>query len=191
VLTCRKRVLTRLASYDSLARRIRDLPSTPGEARLQRAITARAQLFLNDKMALLRGIGSFEELDERPSSSKKKSKQIKPGSSGGGGGEPDPAFEERAARLAVLLEQEKLVAGYVDDARSHRQLEDTATLQTSLDELYVFLLVCFPTLCATDTHPSQSCRDQKAQSRELTRASTRSFLSLKFILSVPFSHSIL
>jgi rabenosyn-5 len=149
VLSCRKRVLTRLASYDSLARRIRDLPSTPGEARLQRAIAVRAQLFLSDKMALLRGIGSFEELEDQPSSSasKKKSKNINPGGGAGAGAGaggsnshelgPNPAFEERAARLAVLLEQEKLVAGYVDDARAHRQLEDTATLQTSLDELYV------------------------------------------------------
>jgi rabenosyn-5 len=143
-------VVTRLASYDSLARRIRDLPSSnSSESRLQQAIAARAQLFLGDKMALIKGIGSFEELDEQPrrqaaaaaaASSKRKSKQSnKPGAGDG----PDAALEERAARLAVLLEQEKLVAGYVEEARAHRQLEDTATLQASLDELYVYP---FPTL---------------------------------------------
>ncbi|GAA6064550.1 hypothetical protein JCM10212_005777, partial [Sporobolomyces blumeae] len=39
------------------------------------------------------------------------------------------------AQLAVLLEQERLVASYLEDANSRRQFEDAASLSVSLDEL--------------------------------------------------------
>ncbi|GAA5911037.1 hypothetical protein JCM5296_004603 [Sporobolomyces johnsonii] len=155
--TLRKRLLTNLASYDTLSKRLRALPlpaSAPpngSQDRLQRAIAARAGLWLGEKLALLRSLGSVEELGG--------------GGGGGAGGKKEDARDgkeqqgvrtlasllgreelervqdkvgpelEASGKLAVLLEQEALVTSYVDDAKSRRQFEDAASLQASLDEL--------------------------------------------------------
>ncbi|CEQ39923.1 SPOSA6832_01500 [Sporobolomyces salmonicolor] len=158
----RKRLLTNLASYDTLSKRLRALPlpaSAPpngSQDRLQRAIAARAGLWLGEKLALLRSLGSIEELGGGA------------GGGGGGGGAGAKKDEgqngkeqhrvrtlasllageelervqdkvgpelEASGKLAVLLEQEALVRSYVDDAKSRRQFEDAASLQASLDEL--------------------------------------------------------
>lgn len=58
-----------------------------------------------------------------------------------GTSEAPSEVEDRAARLAVLLEQETLVAGYLEEAQSRRQLEDAGSLKMSLDEL------CVPRRC--------------------------------------------
>lgn len=44
-------------------------------------------------------------------------------------------MEANYVRLNVLLEQERLVEAYLEEANSRRQLEDAASLKTSLDEL--------------------------------------------------------
>lgn len=62
----RKRLLTDLASYDSIAKRIKDLPlldgGVPGgsQDRLQRAVAARGTLFLSEKLGVLRSLGSID-----------------------------------------------------------------------------------------------------------------------------------
>ena len=43
--------------------------------------------------------------------------------------------EVRAARLAILYEQEALVSGYLDDANARRQFEDAGALKSSLEDL--------------------------------------------------------
>lgn len=64
----RKRLLANLASYDTVSKRIRDLPLPEGaplngsQNRLQRALAARGQLFLAEKLGLLRSLGNVEEL---------------------------------------------------------------------------------------------------------------------------------
>lgn len=64
----RKRLLANLASYDTVSKRIRDLPLPEGaplngsQNRLQRGLAARGQLFLAEKLGLLRSLGNVEEL---------------------------------------------------------------------------------------------------------------------------------
>ncbi|BGP53951.1 hypothetical protein JCM8202_006144 [Rhodotorula sphaerocarpa] len=155
----RKRLLADLASYDTVSKRIRDLPLPEGAApngsqdRLQRALAARGQLFLSEKLGLLRSLGNVEELGAGASGSGKK----------GAKGKLDRGQSEEytvksladllekedvakvrekvgpeleaAAKLNVLREQEMLVTSYVEDANARRQFEDAAALQASLDEL--------------------------------------------------------
>lgn len=66
--TLRKRLLTDLASYDTVSKRIRDLPLPPdavpggSQDRLQRALANRGAAFLSEKLGLLRSLGNVEEL---------------------------------------------------------------------------------------------------------------------------------
>lgn len=66
----RKIVLQNLASYDLIAKRIRDLPTqaqptintnapTSSQDRLQKAIYSRAAMYLGEKMALIKTMGSL------------------------------------------------------------------------------------------------------------------------------------
>ena len=120
LLASRKRLVSLLASYDSLAKRIKDLPTAgpPGgnnaQDRLQRAIANRAGLFLAERMGLLKGLGSFDDLpsalgraspEPRASNgksvaSKRNSKLVPHVDSLA----EQAAVTERAERLAVLLE---------------------------------------------------------------------------------------
>jgi rabenosyn-5 len=74
--TLRKRLLTKLASYDTISKRIRDLPLTEGslpggsQDRLQRAVAMKGTLYLSEKLSLLRSLGNMEEI--AGSSDKKK-----------------------------------------------------------------------------------------------------------------------
>ncbi|GAA5888022.1 hypothetical protein JCM6882_000253 [Rhodosporidiobolus microsporus] len=149
--TLRKRLLTDLASYDTISKRIRDLPLPEGiplggsQDRLQRALAARGTLYLSEKLGLLRSLGNVEELSGASSRAKQKGKEgettVKSLASLLGKEEMDKVTEkvgpelEAAAQLQVLKEQEALVKSYVDDANSRRQFEDAAALQNSLDEL--------------------------------------------------------
>lgn len=118
----RKRLLTSLASYDTISKRIRELPlsegSLPGgsQDRLQRAIAARGNMFLSDKLALLRSLGDMEQMSSK--ASKKKATSQAPGvkslasllaEDGPNGGskivnEKVGAELEATAKLNVLLE---------------------------------------------------------------------------------------
>ncbi|KAK4058755.1 carboxypeptidase Y-deficient [Microbotryomycetes sp. JL221] len=151
----RKRLLTSLASYDTISRRVRDLPlsegSMPGgsQDRLQRAIAARGSMFLSDKLALLRSLGDLEgSVNKKPISSASQMQQQQPRVQSlaallAPGESPDTAAInekvgaelEASAKLNVLLEQEALVRSYVEDANARRQFEDAASLKASLDEL--------------------------------------------------------
>ena len=163
--TTRKLLLQNLTSYDMLAKRIRDLapnphiPTSPAarlvgpdnqpisssQDRLQKAIFNRAMLFLNEKMAVIKGMGGLSvDLPAPPPPSKTIDGEgiIDLGQSNGGpvhqhklSMRSKKVEEERAARLAVLYEQEALVSGYLDDANSRRQFEDASALKTSLDDL--------------------------------------------------------
>ncbi|GAA5996317.1 uncharacterized protein JCM10292_007531 [Rhodotorula paludigena] len=159
----RKRLLTDLASYDTIAKRIRDLPlpehapPNGSQDRLQRALASRGALYLSEKLGLLRSLGNVEELGGGAKGKKKKEQggAAGAGSDGKQGGEytvqslasllgkddVDKVTEkvgpelEAAAKLNVLREQEALVKSYVDDANARRQFEDAAALEASLDEL--------------------------------------------------------
>ena len=124
-LNARKHLLSLLASYDSLSKRIRDLPLPGGDAakgssqdRLQKAMATRAQYFLSEKMALLKSMG-FEELEERTNAIARKNRTsiLKPqhsrNDSNASNTKASAVSEEQMAKLAVLLEQEKLVESCV------------------------------------------------------------------------------
>lgn len=186
----RQRLTTSLASYDTLSKRILQLPveadpltpkAPPGQPqplsqqqRVQASIASRAQLFLSDKLGILRTLGRMD--DERVAAERKQRKEeqrlqasrqsssassvIDMGPGAGAlleghqtrtlaslSGKDSPAksatpppltkaqLEERSKQLAVLLEQESLVQGYVEDAHARRQFDDAASLKASLDDL--------------------------------------------------------
>ncbi|SCV66929.1 BQ2448_5575 [Microbotryum intermedium] len=155
-LNLRKRLLTDLASYDTIAKRIRDLPllteiAQPGgsQDRLQQAIASRATLFLQEKLSLLRSLGDLDDLDGSKTR-KVKAKATSSGVKTLAGLLGDAAVKgadrlmsekvgvgelEVSEKLKVLLEQEALVRTYVEDANAKRQFEDAASLQMSLKEL--------------------------------------------------------
>ena len=142
--TTRKRLLQNMANYDLLAKRLRDLPPTEpatplsrsvsgstaaNQDRLQKAIFARASMFLAEKTLLLKSIPA-------PQLQKLKVARSETTSSAASTLSVDPVLEEqRAARLAVLYEQEALVSGYLEDAQVRRQFEDASALKMSLEEL--------------------------------------------------------
>lgn len=117
LLASRKRLVSLLASYDALAKRIKDLPTGHNggaQDRLQRAIANRAALFLAERMGLLKGLGSFDDL---PSTLGRASPEPRVGGSAKSAGKRNSkliptvdslaeqaAVTERAERLAVLLE---------------------------------------------------------------------------------------
>ncbi|KAK9899666.1 hypothetical protein P389DRAFT_2535 [Cystobasidium minutum MCA 4210] len=159
----RKTLLKSLTSYDLLAKRIRDatagsplspplrsvndaMAAAPSNAqpsssqdRLQKAIYNKAMLFLGEKMALIKSMGGLSVKVQAPAAqgsalsqeeNAKRQLQAKLEKE-----KDDKEQEERMARLAVLYEQEALVAGYLDDASARRQFEDAAALKSSLDDL--------------------------------------------------------
>lgn len=81
--TLRKRLLTNLASYDTISKRIRDLPLSDGgvpggsQDRLQRAVAQRGVQFLTEKLGLLRSLGNVDETKEREMEKEKARKREK------------------------------------------------------------------------------------------------------------------
>lgn len=112
--------------------------STSSQDRLQKAIYSRAAMYLGEKMALIKTMGSLQpdpatfSLPERPAKGQPKGLLLDDDTPSEADRMKD---EERAARLAVLYEQEALVSGYLDDATARRQFEDANALKTSLDDL--------------------------------------------------------
>jgi len=162
-LNSRKRILSNLTQYDALARRIRDLPLADdgvaggSQDRLQRAIATMASLNLSEEMTLLRGMGALESdfaggagkrsvRKKKPVSNRASTAPVNGMSAGAISSNASDAssldekgtengYGDQAARLAVLLEQEKIVSGYFHDANARRQFEDATALKMSLDEL--------------------------------------------------------
>ncbi|GAA95043.1 uncharacterized protein L969DRAFT_51661 [Mixia osmundae IAM 14324] len=141
-LAARKSIMSNLASYDSIARRIKDLPLADGgqpggsQDRIQRAISSRAQLFLHDKMALLKGL-NMQDLEgprRKPRRGNTKADSDNQQTSQQHSARTTDA--EVGDRKAVLLEQAQLVETMLADANARRQLEDAAALKTSLNELH-------------------------------------------------------
>ncbi|KAH9821322.1 FYVE zinc finger-domain-containing protein [Melampsora americana] len=135
---------------------------TLSEERLKKAIITRSAFFLRDHMGLIRSIGGFDLIDPSSSSSTKPIIPDKPISSRSKTGFTTakslskPSKEslmnsssssnpnnplivstetKEFGKLNVLLEQERLVEGYLEEANVRRQLEDAASLKISLDEL--------------------------------------------------------
>lgn len=107
--TLRKRLLTNLASYDTISKRIRDLPlsdsGVPGgsQDRLQRAVAQRGVLFLTEKLGLLRSLGNVDEEKEREKARKKEKKESVR-SLASLMGKESPGGPAVSGQLAVLLE---------------------------------------------------------------------------------------
>jgi len=119
----RKRLLDAFADYDALAKRIRDLPCAPGSSqdRIQSAIIMRANLFLQQHMFPLQAL---------PKAANRKSLALP--TDDVAAVDPDSTL---ALALQPLLEQEKLLEQYVEQAKAQRKFEDAKTLQTSLVEI--------------------------------------------------------
>ncbi|EGG03189.1 uncharacterized protein MELLADRAFT_78634 [Melampsora larici-populina 98AG31] len=134
------------------------------EERLKKAIITRSAFFLRDHMGLIRSIGGFDVIELPKSSSTGSTKHDKPFSVRSKALIPAERIESNTIskeneilpfnsnsnsiqtslsnqtnqdfnQLNVLLEQERLVEGYLEEANSRRQLEDSVSLKISLDEL--------------------------------------------------------
>ncbi|EIN07506.1 hypothetical protein PUNSTDRAFT_144973 [Punctularia strigosozonata HHB-11173 SS5] len=130
----RKRLLDAFARYDALAKRIRALRPAQGGAasaqgRMQAAILARANMFLQKHMFPLQ---SLPKAQQRQTASGAASPSTPAVAVAVPGLDPD---SELALRLQPLLEQEALLEGYVEEAKTHRKFEDAKTLKRSLDEI--------------------------------------------------------
>jgi rabenosyn-5 len=107
LLASRKKILTLLASIDSLGKRIKEYPlareHTIGGAqdRLLRSIANRSTIFLQDRMGLLKGLGSFDDLppSAEPAGANGKRQSVVVVDLGAA-----QAMEARAEQLSVLLE---------------------------------------------------------------------------------------
>ncbi|KAF8842514.1 hypothetical protein BDN67DRAFT_899109 [Paxillus ammoniavirescens] len=120
----RKRILGDFASYDTLSKRIRAIPCTPGSSqdRVQLAIQTRANFFLQKNMFPLQ---SLPKPKKHPAAS---SDPIAPLV------DPD---SELARALQPLLEQEALLESFVGEATAQRKFEDAKTLKENLKEIRV------------------------------------------------------
>ncbi|KAJ7684628.1 FYVE zinc finger-domain-containing protein [Mycena polygramma] len=123
----RKRLLEAFAQYDSLAKRIRNLPTANGrgssEERVQIAVLTRANLFLQKNMFPLQSLPT----------PKKHAKAAAVEDS------DDASFidptSETALTLQPLLEQEALLETFVEEAKAQRKFEDAKTLRVNLGEI--------------------------------------------------------
>lgn len=141
----RKSLLTNLASYDTISKRIRALPlaegSQPGgsQDRLQQAISAKGTLFLTQKLTILRTLGNIDDAKgvqkKKVATGSGKSKDVGVKTLSSLLGESGKVNPDPSGQLAVLLEQEALVEMYVADANAKRHFEDAASLGASLVEL--------------------------------------------------------
>jgi rabenosyn-5 len=136
----RKRLLEAFAQYDSLSKRISQLPCPGGSGssqyRVQMAIHTRANLFLQQNMFPLQvrncircPQATFPDccLQSLPKPQKAKSKP-----------KEEPAIDpdsELAHTLQPLLEQEALLESFVEEANAHRKFEDAKTLKANLLEI--------------------------------------------------------
>ncbi|KAJ6606468.1 FYVE zinc finger-domain-containing protein [Mycena vulgaris] len=127
----RKRLLEAFAQYDSLAKRIRNLPTPNGngssQERVQIAVMTRANLFLQKNMFPLQSLptpkhasapaarAAVEDIDDTASF-------IDPSSA-------------TAIALQPLLEQEALLETFVEEAKAQRKFEDAKTLRVNLGEI--------------------------------------------------------
>lgn len=120
----RKRLLEAFAQYDSLAKRIRTLP-TPGpgssQDRVQAAILTRASVFLQKHMFPLRTLPKPKKATSSPIT-EAETPVIDPDSN-------------LAHVLQPLLEQEALLESFVEEAKAHRKFEDVQTLKANLREI--------------------------------------------------------
>ncbi|KAJ7197138.1 FYVE zinc finger-domain-containing protein [Mycena pura] len=119
----RKRLLEAFTQYDSLAKRIRNLPTTNGrgssQERVQIAVMTRANLFLQKNMFPLQraSTAASQSVVDRDNED-----FLDPSSA-------------TALTLQPLLEQEALLETYVEEAKAQRKFEDAKTLRTNLGEI--------------------------------------------------------
>ncbi|KAJ7915478.1 hypothetical protein B0H13DRAFT_2231863 [Mycena leptocephala] len=117
----RKRLLEAFAQYDSLAKRIRNLPTPNGrgssQERVQIAVMTRANLFLQKNMFPLQSLPTPKKQGTAAAST-----FIDPTSA-------------TALALQPLLEQEALLETFVEEAKAQRKFEDAKTLRVNLGEI--------------------------------------------------------
>ncbi|KAF9070664.1 FYVE zinc finger-domain-containing protein [Rhodocollybia butyracea] len=147
----RKRLLKSFTEYDTLARRIRELPcncksckesrkvnstsmrrGTCSQERVQAAIAVRAARFLEARMV---GLGAVPTQLEKKGESPHKRSGSKSKSSKGNGNSTVSTESALHAALQPLLEQESLLESYVAEATRLRKFEDANILRGNLKEI--------------------------------------------------------
>ncbi|KAJ7491293.1 FYVE zinc finger-domain-containing protein [Mycena latifolia] len=126
----RKRLLEAFAQYDSLAKRIRNLPTTNGpgssQERVQIAVMTRANLFLQKNMFPLQSLPTPKHASAPAARS-----AVEDGD--------DASFIDPSSATAIalqpLLEQEALLETFIEEAKAQRKFEDAKTLRINLGEL--------------------------------------------------------
>ncbi|KAJ7074293.1 FYVE zinc finger-domain-containing protein [Mycena amicta] len=122
----RKRLLEAFAQYDSIAKRIRNLPTPNGgsQDRVQIAVMTRANLFLQKNMFPLQSLPTPKRANTAATAVVLEEDEdlIDPSSA-------------TALALQPLLEQEALLEAYVEEAKAQRKFEDAKTLRVNLGEI--------------------------------------------------------
>ncbi|KAG8990861.1 carboxypeptidase Y-deficient [Tulasnella sp. 427] len=144
IAATRKDMLEMFAQYDTIAKRIRALPSAPGTSqdKLQNAVMTRASLFLQQNMFPLKRLAAVSSTKPRQSSSQNSSASESTNEPLTPNGRTTSGFlsfvdqdSALAHSLQPLLEQEALLESYVDEAMQARKFEDAQTLKFNLDEI--------------------------------------------------------
>ncbi|KAJ7168188.1 FYVE zinc finger-domain-containing protein [Mycena crocata] len=127
----RKRLLEAFAQYDSLAKRIRGLPTPNGpgssQDRVQIAVMTRANLFLQKNMFPLQSLPTPKHASSTPSHT-----AVEENDDNASFIDPSSAT---AIALQPLLEQEALLETFVEEAKAQRKFEDAKTLRVNLGEI--------------------------------------------------------
>ncbi|KAJ7632155.1 FYVE zinc finger-domain-containing protein [Roridomyces roridus] len=127
----RRRLLEAFAQYDSLAKRIRNLPTPNGsgssQERVQIAVMTRANLFLQKNMFPLQSLPK--------SKSGTAAKVVAAAVEDDDDGSYIDPSSATALTLQPLLEQEALLETFVEEAKAQRKFEDAKTLRVNLGEI--------------------------------------------------------
>ncbi|KAJ7118724.1 FYVE zinc finger-domain-containing protein [Mycena epipterygia] len=130
----RKRLLEAFAQYDSLAKRIRSLPTPNGrgssQERVQIAVMTRANLFLQKNMFPLQSLPTPKHAAAAAAAASRAA--VEDDDDGASFIDPSSAT---AIALQPLLEQEALLETFVEEAKAQRKFEDAKTLRVNLGEI--------------------------------------------------------
>jgi len=148
----RKELLDNFAQFDAISKKINSLPTNnESEKRLRSNIHLAANQYLQQNMLPLSMLPKILKKDQsQPSNDDDEDDEMDPDSpdailAAWANGRPrslsvsssksTKGEEKIRQELAVLIEQEKNVEGFIQEATNKRKIEDVSTLKASLDEL--------------------------------------------------------
>ncbi|QRV99991.1 Zinc finger, FYVE-type protein [Ceratobasidium sp. AG-Ba] len=126
----RKSLIDRFHEYDRLSKRLQSLPCPPGgsQERVQMAVGARANLFLQKNMFPLQSLPKMKQIAKKAAESESAPSPVDSDSSFMAALDPGHAVQP-------LLEQEALLEQMLSEAQAARKIEDAIILKKNLAEI--------------------------------------------------------